>query len=63
MFTPKLQIADTPEGDELREVLAVATEQVAWMPKWMGGDGRLEEAMELWYKAHPSEDPRINILS
>ena len=58
-----MKIADTPEGDELRETLASAREQVTWMPKWMGGDGRLEEAIEMWYKANPSEDPRINILS
>lgn len=58
-----MKIADTPEGNELRENIASAKEEITWWPKWKGGDGRLEEAKEMWYKANPSEDPRINILS
>ncbi len=49
---------DTPEGRRLQETVDDAIETIAWYPKWMGGDGRLEEAKKLWYAINPDKKPK-----
>lgn len=42
--------------------LKQASEDVKWFSKALGGDGRLEEAMELWYVANPNKDIRDQFI-
>lgn len=45
------------------KTLASASEDVKWFKSGLGGDGRLEEAMELWYEDNPSEDIRNQFVT
>lgn len=38
-----------------------AKEDIRWWPSWQGGDGRIHEAMEMWYKANPEKDIRKSL--
>lgn len=45
-----------------RRALKAASEEVKWFRKSLGGDGRYEEARELWYEAHPEKDVRKELV-
>lgn len=55
---PLLRNLNTEENRAFWKSIDDAVEEVKWFPKWNGGDGRLEEARELWYAKYPEEDPR-----
>ena len=50
--------AHAAQSRNFKRILAGAAESVKWFSSGLGGDGRLEQAMDLWYKEHPNLDVR-----
>ncbi len=53
--------AHAAQRRNFRRVLASALEDVKWFKSGLGGDGRLEQAMEMWYKEHSDKDIRDSL--
>ena len=50
--------AHAAEKRNFIKTLRRATEECAWHLKSFGGDGRLADAIEMWYAANPDKDVR-----
>ncbi len=52
------QAAHDAQHRNFRRTLSSAAEHCKWFAKSLGGDVRLEEAMEMWYARNPDKDIR-----